>query len=184
MTEPDWLAAWEAGGMDPPEAAALFAGLPALAPEELVGRWRGRSLPTGHPLDGLLEGLGWHGKSIEDPERVHPLVFRLPSGRLLPLEPALMPAGLVIRWPGIARSAALRAAFARAAPLLRARRPGARLALRDFGGRRSAALIYHRQPITDHLRRAGPDHVLGLMQHEAMDRPFLFLLARESPAPA
>ncbi|MBP3043036.1 GXWXG domain-containing protein [Arthrobacter jiangjiafuii] len=31
--------------------------------------------PTGHPLDGALSTLGWHGKRLEGPSAAHPLVF-------------------------------------------------------------------------------------------------------------
>lgn len=176
--EPGWPAGWGPDALAPREALDRFDGLADLAPEELLGSWRGRSLPTGHPLDGLLEALGWHGKAVESPESVHPLLFRLPSGRIIPLEPSLMPTGLALRWPGFFRSGPARRAFAAAAPLLRAREPGARLALRDLRGRTGTALIYRRQPILDHLRRIGPDHVMGLMERDGMDLPFFFLLAR------
>jgi len=162
------------------EALARFDALPGLDPEDLTGQWRGQTLPTGHPLDGLLEALGWHGKAIEGPDRVHPLLFRLHSGRVVPLDPAWMPTPVALRWPALARSAPTRAAFAALGPLLRARGPAAKLALRDFRGRRSAALVYDRQPITDHLRRADEDHVIGLMERKGMAAPFFFLLTRET----
>lgn len=176
--EPPWLARWRLAPVPTEEALHRFDSLPPVAPEETQGLWQGAGLPTGHPLDGLLEALGWFGKAVEDPERVHPLLFRRPSGRLLALEPALMPAGLALARPALARSLAARGAFLAAAPLLRARRSGARIEWRDFRDRRSAALIYSRQPIADHLRRAGPDRLLGLMVRRGMDRPYFFLLTR------
>jgi hypothetical protein len=177
---PTWLSHWRDHGLSGREALARFDALPSPNPEEMVGRWRGRSLPTGHPLDDLLEALGWHGKAIESPERVHPLLFRLRSGRVVPLEPALMPAGVALRWPDLARSAPMRATFTALAPLLRARGPAARLAPRELRGRRGLALVYHRQPIMDHLRRVDADHVIGLMERTGMAQPFFFLLTREA----
>lgn len=41
------------------EAIAFFDGLDAVAAEELTGRWRGRELATGHPIDGRLAASGW-----------------------------------------------------------------------------------------------------------------------------
>jgi hypothetical protein len=177
---PEWLSAWQGRALSTSEALTRFDGLSSLPPEDMAGRWRGRSLTTGHPLDGLLEALGWHGKSVESPARVHPLLFRLASGRVVPLEPALMPAGVALRWPALSRSAPLRAAFGVLGPLLRARGPAAHLAQREFRGQRGTALVYDRQPITDHLRRVDADHVIGLMERTGMARPFFFLLSREA----
>ena len=176
---PGWLSAWQVHTVSTPEALARFDALPSIRPEDLVGHWQGRSLPTGHPLDGLLESLGWYGKSIESPARVHPLIFRLPSGRVVPLEPALMPTGVALRWPALARSAPVRAAFAALGPLLRSHGPAAHLAPRELRGRTSTALVYDRQRITDHLRRVDADHVIGLMERIGMAKPFFFLLSRE-----
>lgn len=41
-----------------------FQFLSPLEPREIVGLWRGRGIPTGHPLDGVLENLGWFGKRL------------------------------------------------------------------------------------------------------------------------
>lgn len=176
---PPWLSDWLARGVSMDEALRLFDELEALAPEAMMGRWKGRTLPTGHPLDGLLEALGWHGKEVETPERVHPLLFRRPGARVIPLEPALMPTGVALRWPALARSGPMRLAFAASAELLRARQPGARLEERDYRGRRGSVLVYHAQPIADHLRRVDEERVVGLMERDGMRKPFLFLLTRD-----
>jgi hypothetical protein len=47
-------------------------------------------LPSGSPLDGLLEACGWYGKDLLDAETVHPLLFR-DRGRSRPVNPALVP---------------------------------------------------------------------------------------------
>ena len=177
--EPPWLAAWRARGASPEKALAHFDALPSPAPERLVGLWRGETLRTGHLLDGLLEALGWHGKAVEAPDRVHPLLFRRPGGEVWALEPAWMPTALALAMPRLARSAPSRGAFLALQPLLRARHPGAALEQQPFRGRTGTALVYHRQPIADHLRAIGPDRVLGLMERRGMAQPFLFLLTRE-----
>ena len=42
-----------------PKALSCFDALQSVEPEAMIGRWRGAGLPTGHPLDGVLELLGW-----------------------------------------------------------------------------------------------------------------------------
>jgi hypothetical protein len=182
--EPDWLAAWRGGRLDPRSALSRFDGLDGVAVDAMLGRWRGVSLPTGHPLDGLLEGLGWWGKSFETPDRVHPLLFRTGSGAPVPLEPSLMPVGLALRMPGLAGSAAMRRAFRAALPVLRTARPAARLEERTFRGKASAAMVYRRLSITDHFRRIDNELVLGLMVLRRASEPyFYFLLSREHIEP-
>jgi hypothetical protein len=62
------------------DALAFFDGLPAVPADEMLGRWRGSGLPTGSPLDGLLEAYGWYGKEFLDAETVHPLLFHDRTG--------------------------------------------------------------------------------------------------------
>ncbi len=145
----------------------------------MIGRWRGVGLPTGHPLDGVLELLGWYGKAFESADTVHPLLFRTRSGEVVPLDPRLMPVSVALRWPSFARSAPVRAAFAAGRAFLHAHHSAARLRTDNFRGKRSAALIYDRQPIIDHFRRIDDHRVLGLMEMRGMERPFFFLLTRE-----
>jgi hypothetical protein len=71
----------------------LFDSLPAVPIEQMRGAWRGSGLDTGHPLDGLLEGFGWHGKRFDGPEEVHPLVFDHGSG-LFSVKPGASAAGV------------------------------------------------------------------------------------------
>lgn len=175
--EPDWLAEWRRRRVGPDEAHARFDGLPVVALPDAVGRWRGRGLATGHPYDGLLEALGWHGKRVAGPDEVWPLIFRS-GGGVLALRPALMPAGLALSLPGLARSAPVRVAFAALRPLLATRRPGARLRTVEHRGKASAAIVYDRLPMIDHLRRAGERRLLGVMDMRGAP-PFFFLLERE-----
>lgn len=177
--EPDWLCGWTTCPMSRTEALSRFDSLPGLKWEELVGRWRGRSLSTGHQLDGLLELLGWYGKEFERSGEAHSLLFRVPSGALVSLDPGLMPTTMALRWPGLARSRLVRAAFTAFNPAFSTRRPTARLCMRDFRGQRSAAMEYHAQPITDHFRAADRDRLVGLMERRGMEQPFFFLLERD-----
>ena len=55
-------------------AAAVFADLPPIEPEAMIGDWDGGLIPTGHPGEAQLDRLGWRGKRFHDAERVDPIV--------------------------------------------------------------------------------------------------------------
>ncbi|MWD26268.1 DUF4334 domain-containing protein [Aquicoccus sp. SCR17] len=171
---PNWVRRWQRQGISTDAALARFDSLPGITSHDLLGAWRGRGMPTGHLLDGLLERLGWRGKRFESPERVDPLVFHADMA----LDPRLMPLCLALRWPRLARSAPVVASFTALRRVFRARGPAASLAHVEFRGCLSAAMIYDRQPIIDHFRRIDTDRVLGLMRTRAMS-PYFFLLTRE-----
>jgi hypothetical protein len=57
-------------------ALAFFDALPAVTIEACIGRWKGASVGTEHPLDGLLEKYGWYGKEFLDPDQPIVDVFR------------------------------------------------------------------------------------------------------------
>jgi hypothetical protein len=163
-----WIAKWLYSGTDRREATERFERLPAAKPCGLVGLWAGWSLPTGHPLDGLLERLNWYGKEILPDGGVHPLLFRQPSGHLAALDPAWMPTGIALHWPALAHSSGARMTFQAASPLLRASGPGARIELQEFRGQRVPAIVYTRQPIVDYLRELEADQMVGLMERRGM----------------
>ncbi len=165
-------------GAAPDEALAFFDSLPAVATAELTGRWRGSGLPTGSPLDGLLEAYGWYGKEFLDSERVHPLLFRTRSGPR-PVNPALVPMSVLRDRPAVAHSSVARAAFPVVRPLLRTARPTARLRTLEHRGVATAAMIYDALPIIDVFRRVSGDRVLGVMDLRGLTAPFFFLLRRD-----
>jgi hypothetical protein len=160
-----------------------FDALPPVATSDLRGMWRGAGVPSGHPLDGVLERLGWFGKRFDDDERVHPLVFRNGRG-LTSVNPALVPLGLVLRVAPLLRTAPAGTAFAAVRPLVTTRRPRARLREVRYRGVVSAALVYDDLPIIDAFRTAADGSVLGAMDARGMAQPFLFALRRVSGAPS
>ena len=176
--EPGWLSYWRAGPIPSQDALARFDALPSVEPEAMIGRWRGIGLPTGHPLDSVLEALGWYGKAFDSVDRVHPLLFLTRSGEIVPLDPRFMPVSVALRWPALARSAPVRMAFAAGHPLLRAKHSAASLRAVNFRGKSSAAMIYDRRPIIDHFRKIDPDRLLGLMEMRGMELSYFFLLTR------
>lgn len=172
--EPNWVRRWRRSGLSTEAALIRFDGLPCIDTGDLIGSWRGAGLPTGHPLDGLLERLGWRGKRFESEDRVDPLIFE-PGVRL---DPARLPMKTALRWPRLAQGRLSRAGFVLLRPALRAHGPAAHLAPIRFRGCTSAAMIYDRQPITDHFRRIDATRVLGLMQTR-LAPPYFFLLRAE-----
>jgi hypothetical protein len=175
-----WLAAHRAG-VEPEEAFAFFDGLPAVAVDDMIGRWRGSGLPTGSPLDGLLEAYGWYGKEFSDAETVHPLLFRDRAGRPRPVDPELLPIGLLRDRTGLVHHPLARSAFSGVRPLLFTRKPKARLRALEHRGVLTAAMVYDALPIIDVFRRVDDGTVLGFMDMRGLPDPFLFVLERGEP---
>jgi hypothetical protein len=169
-------------GVDPDQALAFFDSLPAVAPGEMLGRWRGSGLATGSPLDGLLEAYGWYGKEFLDDETVHPLLFTDRSGRPRPVDPSLLPMSLLRDYAGFLQFWPLRTALAAVRPLLYTGRPRARLREVTHRGVVTAAMVYDGLPIIDVFRRVGDDVRLGAMDMRGLPSPFLFVLRRDTVA--
>jgi hypothetical protein len=177
-------AAWlieHRNGANAEEALRFFDSLPAVSTADVLGRWRGSGLPTGSPLDGLLEAYGWYGKEFLGAESVHPLLFGTRSGPR-PIDPALIPLSVLRDRPGLAHSTLARAAFSVVRPILRTRRPKARLRAIEHRGVVTAAMVYDAVPIIDVFRRMSADRVLGLMDMRGLTAPFFFLLQRDTGA--
>lgn len=64
------------------ELDAIWAVLPTVRVEEILGEWRGGEFDTGHPLNGRLPKLGWYGKTFNSPEDAKPLMMRREDGTL------------------------------------------------------------------------------------------------------
>ncbi|MBP2233696.1 hypothetical protein J2Z31_000186 [Sinorhizobium kostiense] len=164
----------------PSEDAAFhfFDGLQPVSTRELVGLWKGSGVPTGHPFDGVLENLGWHGKRFRPEMRADALLFRIGDNRLLPIDPSLIPLALALRFHRFGRTEAARNLFSHLARHLRAKGPVASLRSMPFRNAMSAAMVYDRKPIIDYFRKIGRDRVLGVMQVEGDDRHYFFELER------
>jgi hypothetical protein len=167
------------GGARPDDVLTYFDSLPTVVPDELIGRWRGSGLPSGSPLDGLLESYGWYGKEIVDAETVHALLFRDRSGRPRPVDPALLPVGLLREHAALAHLRPARTAFGGIRPLLHTARPTARVRTVEHRGVHTAAIVYDALPIIDVLRRVTPETLVGFMDLRGLPQPFFFLLRRD-----
>lgn len=185
-TGPRARAAWEelvsrAGAGEIASVAQVLEvvdGLPAVAPEQMLGSWRGGGLATGHPWDGLLEACGWHGKRFTSAEDVDPLVFEDARG-LFAVNPTLVPLGLLVRHPGLGRSGTARAVARRCLRAARTQRPAARLRRVEYRGVVTATMVYDALPVQDHFRRVDDGTVVGVMDMRGMRDPFVFTLHRE-----
>ncbi|MFT3900811.1 MAG: DUF4334 domain-containing protein [Gordonia sp. (in: high G+C Gram-positive bacteria)] len=158
-------------------AHELFDSLPPVTVDEMIGRWHGSEVPTGHPMDGLLALSGWYGKEFIDADHVHPLLFGTP-GKFYAVNPKLIPMRTLNR---------AGAAFPRVMPpggrsafrALRTRKPRARLRTLDFRGATSAAMVYDDIPVIDHFRRLDENTVLGAMDQRGSEQTYYFLLERD-----
>jgi GXWXG protein/Domain of unknown function (DUF4334) len=175
-----WLAEHRTGAAAG-EVLSFFDALPPVEPARLVGRWRGSGLPTGSPLDGLLEAYGWWGKEVVDDETVHPLLFAGTDGVPRPVTPRPVPLGVLRRWPRLAHVPVVRSVGRAVRPLLTTSRAAARVRVVTARGVATAAVLYDALPVVDVLRRIDDDVLLGLMDMRGLDAPFFFVLHRDIP---
>lgn len=158
------------------DALERFDGLPPVALEEMIGTWAGQEYPTGHRMDGLLAATGWFGKQFLDADTVHPLLFHAADrSAVFPVDPARLPMGLPVptSWP-------LHRVVTVGRPLLRTSRPTARLRTTVYRGVATATMIYDAKPIHDVFRRLDADTLLGAMDYRGFDRPYFFVLRRDT----
>ncbi|MGL4298568.1 MAG: DUF4334 domain-containing protein [Candidatus Neomicrothrix subdominans] len=171
-----------ASGTTTSTALEFFDSLPTVRIDQLLGSWRGSGIATGHPLDGLLEHLGWHGKRFEGPDGAHPLLFEDSRGGVVSINPAFTPLGLVTRHAAHLRRPIAVTALRLLRPLLTTARPRARLRMTTYRGRTSATMCYDALPVHDIFRRVDADTLLGVMDQRGAPRPFVFALHRDSSA--
>ncbi len=164
--------------LDQRQALQNFRRLPPVEPGELVGLWKGRGVPTGHPLDGVLEHLGWLGKRFREDMRADALLFQFDLMHLTPIDPAPLPLRLALRLHWLGRTRLVRRLFSGIHRSLRARGPTAYLRTVEFEGKVSTAMIYDSQPIVDHFRQKGDNKIAGLMTVEGDERRYFFELER------
>jgi hypothetical protein len=179
-----WIADAERAGTTLSGALEQFDTLPPPDLPDLVGRWRGVPIDSGHMLDGMLAAFGWYGKQFVDAETVFPLLFG--QDRPVALNPRLLPLNpLTAR---LQRLPPVRGLFRLGYRALATGRSTARLRVVDCRGVPTLSMIYDRQPIIDHFRQVSPDCMLGLMDCRGFE-PLFFALHRapatgpEHPAP-
>ncbi|PSN71788.1 hypothetical protein BS50DRAFT_569405 [Corynespora cassiicola Philippines] len=158
-----------AGKTTTENALAIFDSLPTVKLEELHGKYEGSSFPTGHLQDGFLEASGWYGKTFDEINQVHPLVFR-DGNDLFAVNPI---ATLTQLEPG------KNAKDSR--DKLETKEHAARLRMVEYRGVSTASMIYNQAPIIDHFRKVDDQTLLGAMDNIQMPGPpFFFVLRRRS----
>ncbi|MFN9175728.1 MAG: DUF4334 domain-containing protein [Synechocystis sp.] len=167
-------------GMTTAEALALYDSLEPVDLAFLVGRWRGKGIPSQHPMDGMLEMSHWYGKAFIDPESVHPLLFEDAQGDIFQLkpDPTLMRLALhfsIARYPWLAPGLNW---FMR---WFKTDVSQARLRMLESRGVVTATMIYDYLPINDSFKKIDENSVLGLMDYKVISQPFFFVLQRDIP---
>lgn len=164
----------------PGEAFATFDSLEPVDTGFMIGSWKGESVLTGHPLDGLLEAYRWHGKRFESDEDAHPLVFSTLRGRRVSIDPrCFRPALPLIDRAPLPTSPIVTRLFQLVMPFLTTRRSRARLRMMTYRGKSTATMVYDHLPIHDVFRKVDGDTVFAVMDMKGMSRPFFFMLRRE-----
>ncbi|AJT42457.1 DUF4334 domain-containing protein [Psychromicrobium lacuslunae] len=70
------------GEMASAELDALWASLPTVRVDEILGRWKGGDFGPGHPTHELLKASKWYGKTFNSAEDAKPLIRYDEDGRL------------------------------------------------------------------------------------------------------
>jgi hypothetical protein len=160
------------------DAFALFDSLQPVEPEAIHGLWRGRGLVTRHPLDGVLENLGWYGKRFHPDGRADALLFFWDEHRLIPVDPAGIPVRFALRFGGIGRRRIAKSLFSYLVKAMRAKATVAEVRNVRFRGVTSSGMAYDRQPIIDHFRKVNDNRLLGAMSIAGDERHYFFWLDR------
>jgi len=143
----------------------------------MIGLWQGVGLPSGHPLDGVLENLGWFGKRFHNDLRADALLFQATPGRLVAINPAFVPLRTALRFASFRRTSVARNWFSYLRRALRAK--GTTAALRLSTERKATTvMVYDKQPITDHFRKISENEVAGMMVVEGDARRYFFKLTK------
>ncbi|MBW6425205.1 DUF4334 domain-containing protein [Rhizobium sp. XQZ8] len=162
----------------PPATEEWFQTLEPVRAQEMIGLWQGAGMPSGHPLDGVLENLGWFGKQFHADMRADALLFQGRPGRLVAIDPALIPLRLALRFSAFGRTFIARNWFSYLRRALRAQGTTASLHGGDKSQFQTAVMAYDRLPIADHFRWTGEDEVAGMMVVEGDRRRYFFGLKR------
>ena len=139
-------------------------------------------MPTGHPLDGMLEASGWWGKRFVDAETVHPLLFPTANGReMWAVNPilAFSSLGVATRIPAL-RARKHVGIVNLASPILGTREPKARLRTTRYRGVDTATMIYDQLPVNDVFRKLDDRTVIGAMDLRGSKKQYFFVLTRDN----
>ena len=158
------------------EALKLFDELDTIGLDFMMGRWKGSGFDTNHPLDGLLETIGWYGKEFIDLDNVHPLLFS-DGNEIFKVDPNPTITNLGLKFP-LPQNQSMKPVYSTMSKLLKTEESKARVRMMEYRNQVSATMIYDYLPIHDTFRKIDDNRVLGLMDWKGIPEPFFFLLDR------
>ena len=158
-------------------ALKLFDELDTVGLDFMMGRWKGSGFDTNHPLDGLLETIGWYGKEFIDSNNVHPLLFSN-GNEIFKVDPNPVITNLGLKFP-LPQNETIKPIYSNMSKLLKTEESKARVRMMEYRHRVSATMIYDYLPIHDVFRKIDENTVLGLMDWKGIEKPFFFVLSRD-----
>ena len=159
------------------EALKLFDELDPVGLDFMMGRWKGWGLDTNHPLDRLLETIGWYGKEFINSDNVHPLLFSNGS-EIFKIDPNPVITNLGLKFP-MPQNEAIKPLYSNMSKLFKTEESKARLRMMEYRHQLSATMIYDYLPIHDVFKKIDENRVLGLMDWKGIEKPFFFVLNRD-----
>ena len=168
----------ETGQATTAEALELFDSLEPVELNFMMGRWRGKGIDTGHPMDGMLEMSNWYGKEFIDAETVHPLLFADSNGKVFKVAPLSAAMDMVLKLP-MPNNPSLKPLLIALNSLFKTEKSQARLRMQEKRGKVTATMIYDYLPINDSFRKIDENRVFGIMDYKKISQPFFFVLTRD-----
>ncbi|MBU9765103.1 DUF4334 domain-containing protein [Mycobacterium sp. TNTM28] len=129
----------------------LFATLPAVSVNALLGTWRALAIPGVSTVYPILIEKGWYGMRFNDPENVDTMLIASPDGDE-------MFAADVLKLAAVAPGATSNLCQIRSE--IETDQPMGRLRMIDHRGTVTAAMIYDRLPVIDYFRQIDDHAVL------------------------
>ncbi|MDR0920258.1 MAG: DUF4334 domain-containing protein [Oscillospiraceae bacterium] len=142
------------------EGLDFFDTLEPADVKELKYKWKGSEVPSGHPMDGMLNAVNWYGKYFTDVDNVYPLIFEKNNGKLFAGNPKLMP----IKAFETAPRWLVSILFKIATPFIKTKKSSAILRMMEFRGKLTAAMIYDDKPIIDIFAKIDDKTFLGITE--------------------
>ncbi len=159
------------------EALKIFDKLETVDCDFMLGRWKGSEVMTGHPMDGILDLVGWYGKYFIDTDNVHPLIFYRKKSQLFSVNPITMPLGLMKY--NLPRLKLYKPLLRIVRLLIQTQKGKARLRMLEHRGKVSATMCYDQLPVNDCFRKLDDNSVLGVMDQKGGSQPYFFMLERD-----
>lgn len=140
------------------EAFAFFDSLQEADISLFHGKWKGKELTTGHPMDGLLKSTNWYGKYFVDEENAYPLLFQKGNKKLFAANPGCLP---LKQFEHVNRRI-VSVIFKLVTPFIQTKKSSARLREIQYRGKITTAMIYDQKPFFDIFGMVDKDTMLGI----------------------